>query len=109
MELFFIYLVYNTTNAKEFKMIFNISHEREVEVSEANVQALIEDIIQTAESEDLAEYQGDSYTWDFYQMYLKKNIRKRVDFEKEDRELDLQIRALQARRQRLNEKYNKKD
>ena len=42
-------------------------------------------------------------------MYLKKNIRKRVDFEKEDRELDLQIRTLQARRQRLNEKYNKKD
>lgn len=90
-------------------MIFNISHEREVEVSEANVQALIEDIIQTAESEDLVGYQGDSYTWDFYQMYLKKNIRKRVDFEKEDRELDLQIRTLQARRQRLNEKYNKKD
>ncbi len=93
-------------------MIFNISEEREVEVSEANVQALIEDIIQTAESvesEDLADYRGSSYTWDFYQMYLKKNIRKRVDFEKEDRELDLQIRTLQARRQRLNEKYNKKD
>jgi len=90
-------------------MIFNISHEREVEVSEANVQALIEDIIQTAESEDLEYYQGSSYTFDFYQIYLAKKIRKRVDFEKKDRELDLQIRTLQARRQRLNEKYNKKD
>ena len=92
-------------------MIFNISQEREVEVSEANIQALIEDIIQTYDKAEIEDFEDckHSSSFSFYQMYLAKNIRKRVDFEKEDRELDLQIRALQARRQRLNERYNKKD